>query len=124
MTRRFPRSEPLIPDDLRAALVADGRTSEAQEDFNPRPVVKLFTPDGSATWLISEGYEEPDGDMRLFGLMDLGFGSPELGYAMLSEIEDVRGGLGLPVERGLYFKPQYRLSYYTRMARHAGMIVT
>jgi len=124
MTRRFPRAEILIPDDLRAALIANGHASEEREDFDPHPVVKLFTPDGSATWLITEGFEEPDGDMRLFGLMDLGLGSPELGYVMLSEIEDVRGGLGLPVERDLYFKPEYRLSRYTEIANHAGMIVT
>ncbi|MFB9948923.1 DUF2958 domain-containing protein [Rhizobium puerariae] len=124
MTRRFARTETLIPDDLRAALIANGRASEEHEDFDPRPVVKLFTPDGSATWLITEAHEEPDGNMRLFGLMDLGFGSPELGYAMLSEIEEVRGGLGLPVERDLHFKPEYRLSHYARMARHAGTIVT
>ncbi|KAB2703725.1 DUF2958 domain-containing protein [Brucella intermedia] len=124
MTRRFPRTEPLIPDDLRAALVANGRTSEEQEDFDPHPVVKLFTPDGSATWLITEGYEELDGDLRLFGLCDLGLGNPELGYVMLSEIEDVRGGLGLPVERDLYFKPEYRLSRYAEIANHAGRIVT
>lgn len=85
MTRRFPRTETLIPDDLRAALIANGRASEEREDFDPRPVVKLFTPDGSATWLITEAYEEPDGDLRLFGLCDLGFGSPELGYVMLSD---------------------------------------
>ena len=108
MTRRFPRTETLIPDDLCAVLIANGRASEEQEDFDPRPVVKLFTPDGSATWLITEAYEEPDGDLRLFGLCDLG--SPELGYVMLSEIEEVRGGLGLPVERDLYFRPEYRLS--------------
>ncbi|MCZ4072157.1 DUF2958 domain-containing protein [Agrobacterium sp. LMR679] len=124
MTRRFPRTETLIPDDLRAALIANGRASEEQEDFDPRPVVKLFTPDGSATWLITEAYEEPDGQLRMFGLCDLGLGSPELGYAMLSEIEEVRGGLGLPVERDCYFMSQYRLSHYTRMARHAGRIVT
>lgn len=43
---------------------------------------------------------------------------------MLSEIEDVRGGLGLPVERDLYFKPECRLSHYARAARYAGIIVT
>lgn len=124
MTRRFPRTEPLIPDDLRAALIANGRACEEQEDFDPRPVVKLFTPDASATWLITEAYEEANGDLRIYGLCDLGHGSPELGYVMLSEIEKIYGGLGLPVERDLYFKPSHRLSYYTRMARHAGMIVT
>lgn len=101
MIRRFPRTETLIPDNLRAALIANGRTSGEYEDFDPRPVVKLFTPDGSATWLITEAYEEPDGDLRMFGLCDLGLGSPELGYVMLSEIDEVGGGLCLPVEREL-----------------------
>jgi hypothetical protein len=51
-------------------------------------------------------------------------GCPELGYLMLSEIEDVRGKLGLPVERDLYFRVEHRLSTYAKLARSAGMIVT
>jgi len=85
--------------------------------------VKLFTPDASATWFITETYPEGD-DIRLFGLMDPGLGDPALGYVMLSEIEDVRGKLGLSVERDLYFRAEHRLSIYARIARHAGMIVT
>jgi hypothetical protein len=123
MTRRFPRTETLIPDDLRDRLIDNGRTAEIQDGFDPFPVSKLFTPDAAATWLITEAFPEGD-DLRLFGLMDLGLGCPELGYAMLSEIEDVRGKLGLPVERDLYFKAEHRLSTYAKMARYAGMIVT
>lgn len=123
MTRRFPRTEALIPDELRDRLIENGRTSEEQDGFDPFPVVKLFTPDGSATWLITEAYAEGE-DLRLFGLMDPGLGDPALGYAMLSEIEDVRGRLGLPVERDLYFRAEHRLSTYARIAHHAGMIVT
>lgn len=123
MTRRFPRTEPLIPDDLRDRLIRNGRTAEVRDGFDPFPVVKLFTPDAGVTWLITEAY--PDGsDLRLFGLCDLGLGSPELGYVMLSEIEDVRGKLGLPVERDFYFKAEHRLSVYAKLASHAGMIVT
>lgn len=122
MTRRFPRTETLIPDDLRDRLIENGRTAEERDNFDPFPVVKLFTPDAAATWLITEAYAE-DEDLRLFGLMDLGLGSPELGYAMLSEIEDVRGGLGLPVERDLHFRANYRLSLYAKLAHHAGRIV-
>ena len=48
------------------------------------PVVKLFTPDANATWLISE--VDPDDPDRLFGLCDLGLGYPELGYVSLAEI--------------------------------------
>lgn len=123
MTRRFLLTETLIPDDLRDRLIENGRLSEDRDKFDPFPVVKLFTPDAGATWLITEAYAE-DGDVRLFGLMDLGLGSPELGYAMLSEIEDLRGGLGLPVERDLHFRAEYRLSFYTRLANLGGRIVT
>jgi hypothetical protein len=58
------------------------------------PVVKLFTPDAGATWLISEC--DPDEPDRLFGLCDLGLGCPELGYVSLAQIQRVRGHLGLP----------------------------
>ena len=90
MMPRFPRTEALIPDELLAKLIENGRTSEERDGFDPFPVVKLFTPDGAATWLITEACPEGE-DVRLFGLCDLGMGSPELGYLMLSEIEDVRG---------------------------------
>ena len=122
MTPRFARTEALIPDDVLAKLVENGRTSEERDGFDPFPVVKLFTPDAGATWLITEAYPEAS-DVRLFGLCDLGMGCPELGYAMLSEIEDVRGKLGLPVERDLHFKAEHRLSTYAANARRAGMIV-
>lgn len=123
MTRHFPRTEPLIPDDLRDRLIENGRTAEVHDGFDPFPVVKLFTPDAVATWLLSEAYAEGS-DIRLYGLCDPGLGSPELGYLMLSEIEEVHGKLGLPVERDLYFKAEHRLSVYAKIAHHAGMIVT
>ena len=123
MTPCFPRTEALIPDELLVRLIDNGRTSEEQDGFDPFPVVKLFTPDAGATWLFTEACPEGE-DVRLFGLCDLGMGCPELGYAMLSEIEEVRGKLGLPVERDLYFKAEHRLSTYARIARRAGMIVT
>jgi hypothetical protein len=67
MTRQLPRAEPLIPDDLRDRLIENGRTAEVQDGFDPFPVVKLFTPDAGATWLITEAYPEGE-DLRLFGL--------------------------------------------------------
>lgn len=122
MTRCFPRTEGLIPDELLARLIDNGRMAEVQDGFDPFPVVKLFTPDAAATWLLTEAY--PEGfDIRLFGLCDLGLGSPELGYLMLSEVEDLRGKFRLPVERDLYFKAEHRLSTYAKIARYAGMIV-
>ena len=44
----------LITDEQRALLLANGRESSQNPDFDPAPVVKLFTPDAGATWLISE----------------------------------------------------------------------
>ncbi|AWI86976.1 hypothetical protein C0214_00505 [Methylobacterium sp. DM1] len=43
-------------------------------------MLKLFNPLGPATWLICE--LDADGD-TLYGLCDLGFGEPELGYVSL-----------------------------------------
>jgi hypothetical protein len=34
--------------------VANGRQAAQSDDFDPMPVFKLFTPEGSATWLLSE----------------------------------------------------------------------
>ena len=62
-------------------------------------VVKFFTPDSSWTWYASEF----DGDDLFFGLA-VGV-EPELGYFRLSELQSIRGKLGLPVERDRFFKP-------------------
>jgi hypothetical protein len=85
------------------------------------PVVKLFTPDANATWLISE--VDPDDADRLFGLCDLGLRSPELGYVSLSELKAVRGPLGLPIERDLHFVGDKPLSSYAEEARNMGRII-
>ncbi|MEA2959538.1 MAG: hypothetical protein QOJ58_5489 [Alphaproteobacteria bacterium] len=85
------------------------------------PAVKLFTPDGSATWLLTEA--DPDDPDRLFGLCDLGLGFPELGYVSLQELTQLRGRLGLPVERDNYFVADKPLSAYAEDARVKGRIV-
>jgi hypothetical protein len=61
--------------------------------------IKFFTPDSNWAWYASEF----DGEDTFFGLVD-GF-EKELGYFSLSELEGIRGPLGLKVERDLYFKP-------------------
>ncbi|WP_439395565.1 DUF2958 domain-containing protein [Bradyrhizobium sp. PMVTL-01] len=85
------------------------------------PVAKLFTPDAQATWLITE--VDPDDPDRLFGLCDLGLGCPELGYVSLAELSELRGPLGLPIERDAYFIPEKPLSAYAEDARSLGRIV-
>jgi len=93
----------------------------ADERDNLFPVVKLFTPDAGATWLLVEC--DPDEPDRLFGLCDLGLGCPELGYVSLDEIKQVRGRLGLPVERDLHFTADKPISAYAAEARAKGRIV-
>ena len=63
-------------------------------------LVKFFTPDSNWTWYASEF----NGDDIFFGLV-IGF-EAEFGYFSLSELESVRGPLGLPIERDLHFDPK------------------
>lgn len=110
----------LITDDIRARLLANGARTAAGEDLDPPPLVKLFTPDAGATWLLTElDPEEPD---IAFGLCDHGVGCPELGTVRLSEIAEVRGAIGLPVERDLFFEANRTLSRYTADAVALGGI--
>lgn len=110
----------LITKDQRKQLLANGEATRANPDADPFPVVKLFTPDAQATWLLTELMpDEPD---IAFGLCDLGLGSPELGYVSLIEIMSVRGQLGLPVERELSFEADKPLSAYAAQARSLGCI--
>jgi hypothetical protein len=56
---------------------------------------------GSMDWYVAE--KDPQENLA-FGYVGLGHGG-EWGYIDLSEIESVRGQLGLPIERDLDFKP-------------------
>lgn len=108
-----------ITEAQREQLIAHGRASRASDDFDPYPVVKLFTPDAGATWLLSELDET---GQVAFGLCDLGLGSPELGLVDLHSLAAVRGLMNLPIEQDLHFRPDKRLSAYAREARAAGRI--
>lgn len=84
------------------------------------PVVKLFTPDGGCTWLLTE--IDPDDHDRAFGLCDLGLGFPEIGVVSLAELARLSGRLNLPVERDLHFAPAKPISAYAAEARERGSI--
>lgn len=112
-----------MPDAVRAALLANGRLQREAvgRSLDFRPLAKAFTPDGSATWLLTE--IDPDSPDIAFGLCDLGLGWPEIGYVSLADLGAVRGGLGLPVELDRYFRADKPLSAYAAAARAAGRIV-
>ncbi|MEZ5935219.1 MAG: DUF2958 domain-containing protein [Alphaproteobacteria bacterium] len=94
--------------------------SERDQACDFKPVVKLFTPDAGAIWLLSE--IDPDDRDIAFGLCDLGLGFPELGTVSLKELQEVRGKLGLPVERDRHWKADRTISEYANDARHHGHI--
>lgn len=113
-------TQSLLTETIRQKLLSNGARSAAGEDIDPIPVVKLFTPDANAAWLLTE--IDPDNPDIAFGLCDLGHGCPELGSVSLKEIESVRGPLGLRVERDAYYSETRPLSEVAKMARRAGRV--
>lgn len=112
----------LVTPEIRAALRSNDlarldalRKGEREPD--PFPVVRFFNPVGQATWIATE----IDEDGVLFGLADLGFGSPELGSFSLDELESIRLPFGLGIERDILFKGAFPLSVYAEAARRAGL---
>ncbi len=103
----------LFTDEQYRQLLHNGQPENRNCDHVP--VVKLFTPDAAATWLLTEiDLDEPD---IAFGLCDLGLGFPELGNIYLPELIAFRGKLGLPIERDVHFTATHPLSVYARAAR-------
>lgn len=86
----------LLTKEIRKRLPALGSTDNEKD---PMVQVKFFTPDSNWSWYAYE-----------FDSEDIFFGyvkglENELGTFSLRELQEVRGGLGLPVERDRYFKP-------------------
>jgi len=98
----------LLTQEIRKKLPA----LYSQEDKGGEAIVyvKFFSPDSNPwTWYITEGQPVMDevgneADFQFFGLV-YGF-EKELGYFNLKELQSVRGPLGLPIERDLYWKPK------------------
>ena len=63
--------------------------------------IKLFTPDSNWSWFILECSKE-DKDTCFGYVVGL---ENELGYFSLSDLENVRGVLSLPIERDSSFTP-------------------
>jgi len=97
----------LLPKEIREQLPPlysqDGKGGKAVV------YVKYFTPSSSWTWFATEGEPVLDEsgkevDFKFFGLVE--GHEKELGYFVLSELEEVCGPMGLPIERDLHFKPK------------------
>lgn len=109
---------PLITEQERARLLAQGQARSTGSDTDLLPVVRLFTPDAHAAWLLA-ALDPADGDTA-YGLIDLGIGMPALGTVRLSDLASIVGPCKQPVMRDLYFQPVRRLSGYVRLAQENG----
>lgn len=106
---------------LQQGRATERALAEGLDQPDHKPVVKLFTPDAGCTWLLSE--LDPDEPDIAFGLCDLGMQCPELGSVRVSELEAIRGRIGLPVERDRHFRADKTLIEYARIAWDAGRII-
>ena len=114
-------TESLTTDQERAQLLAHGRDRAAGLAIDPLPVVRLFTPDAHATWLLV-ALNPVDGDTA-YGLIDRGISRPELGHVKLSDLASIVGPRQQPVMRDRYFQAVRPLSEYLRLAQENGSIV-
>ena len=110
----------LVTEEDRVHLLAHGLTRAAGQECDPLPVVRLFTPDAHATWLLA-ALDPTDGDTA-YGLIDLGIGMPALATVKLSDLASIVGPLKQPVIRDRYFQPTRPLSEYVRLAQENGSI--
>lgn len=108
-----------LTDEQRSQMLANGAARARGDAADPMPVVKLYTLDAGAAWLLTE--LEADGD-KAFGLCDAGTGSPELGQVSLSALEGVRGPRGMRIVTDPHFKPRQTLSGYLADAQRDGSI--
>ena len=103
----------------RTQMLTNGVARARGEAIDPFPVVKLYTLDAGAVWLLVS--LDADGD-QAYGLCDAGTGFPELGSVSLSALEGVRGPRGLRIVVDPHFKPRQPLSAYATEAMRDGSI--
>ena len=111
----------LVTEDERRLLLEHGQARAGGRVIDPLPVVRLFTPDAHATWLLVS-LDPADGDTA-HGLIDLGIGMPELGEIKLSDLASIVGPSKQPVMRDRYFRAVRPLSEYLRLAQENGSIL-
>ena len=87
-----------LPADIAAQIPALYATAEQGDAAIA--YVKLFTPDSSWTWYVTEWRAE---EGLCFGLV-IGL-ETELGYFSLDELREARGPMGLRIERDILWRP-------------------
>jgi len=101
--------------------LTQSKVKGTSKELDPFPVIKLFYPAGSGTWLLTE--IEPDDLDVAWALCDLGIGCAEFGTVSLQELADFVGRAGLGIERDKFFEATAPISRYIDAASEAGHIV-
>ena len=110
----------LLTDAQRVLMLAHGAARTRGDAIDPFPVVKLYTLDAGAVWLLTE--LGADGD-RAYGLCDAGIGvPPELGHVSLAALAALRGPRGMAVVADPHFTARQSLSAYAAEAARDGSI--
>lgn len=111
----------LLTKEVLTKLLKNGQMTLDGKEVDHKPVAKFFG-GGACTWLITE--LDPRDNDTMFGLCDIGHGTPELGYVSFKELQSLRfPPFRLPIERDLYFTPDKTLTEYADAARIAGRII-
>jgi hypothetical protein len=108
-----------LTEQQRTQMLANGAARAQGQALDPYPVIKLYTLDAPACWLLTE--LDADGD-RAYGLNDAGTGFPELGHVSLTALEGVRGPRGMRIVADPHFRARQPLSGYLADAQRDGSI--
>lgn len=109
---------PLLTDAQYEQLLVQGRQCAQTPGFDPMPVVKLYTPDAGAVWLLAYAY--PDDPGRVHGLCDANTGFPQLTDIRLDELDAMRGPNGHRLAVDTSFNATRTLSRYAAWAAAQG----
>ncbi len=95
----------LLTKAIEAKLPALYTNEDKPKEETPI-IVKFFDPTGRYTFYVTEGEKREDGDWLFFGYVESAITPDfdELGYTTLSELESVKGKLGLGIERDLHYE--------------------
>lgn len=76
---------------------------------NAEVIVKFFG-GAAATWLVTEGEEQENGDWLFYGVATLDGATWEWGYFAMSELKEIWfTPFGLPIERDMYLSPRTKV---------------
>ena len=110
---------PFLTDEQCRQMLANGAARSRGEETDPYPVVKVYTPDAGASWVLTA--LDADGDLA-YGLIDAGTGFPELGFVSLRMLAGIKGPKGMPVAVEPGYKARKTLSAYAADAQRDGAV--